>query len=63
MTGMFGTSDTDQPGGMRALITCTVCNTPIANVDTVGQQATVETDIRDCPDHPDATYTLSVERL
>lgn len=48
---------------MRALITCTVCNTPIANVDTVGEQATVETEVRDCPDHPDAPYTLAVERL
>lgn len=63
MTGMFGTSETDQPGGMRALITCTVCSAPIAKVDTVGQEATVETEITDCPDHPDASYTLTVERL
>ena len=49
--------------GMRAMVKCGVCGSPIAGVDTIGDQASTETDIEDCPDHPEAAYTLSVERL
>jgi len=60
---MFETSDAAVPTGMRALITCAQCQTPLAGVDTVGQQASVETDIEECTTHPDASYVLTVEKL
>jgi len=45
------------------MVKCGVCGSPIAGVDTIGEQASTETDMEDCPDHPEAAYTLSVERL
>jgi hypothetical protein len=60
---MFDTSNTEVPTGMRALITCAECETPLAGVDTVGQQASIETEIEECPTHPDASYVLTVEKL
>lgn len=60
---MFKTSDSEMPTAMRALIQCAECEAPLAGVDTVGQQASIETDIEDCSTHPDASYVLTVEKL
>jgi hypothetical protein len=60
---MFGTSGSEQPSGMRALVRCAECEAPVACVDTISRRASVETEIDGCPDHPDAPYELSVERL
>ena len=60
---MFGTSESEAPSGMRAMIRCAECDSPLAGVDTIGQQASVETDIDACPDHPNASYVLAVEEL
>jgi len=60
---VFGSRETDGIAGMRALITCAECDTPLAGVDTVDERATIETDIEDCPDHPEAAYVVTVERL
>jgi hypothetical protein len=59
---MFGSNETASVG-MRAMVKCAVCGSPIAGVDTIGDRASTETDLADCSDHPEATYTLSVERL
>lgn len=60
---MFGTSETEVPSGMRALVRCAECDTPLAGVDTVGDQASIETDLESCSAHPTASYVLTVERL
>lgn len=60
---MFGISETEKPAGMRALVRCAECDTPLAGVDTVGDQASIETEIDECSNHPNASYILSVERL
>ncbi len=60
---MLGASDPDDVAGMRAMIRCVECETAIAGVDTVHERAAVETPVDDCPDHPDADYSLSIERL
>lgn len=60
---MFGTSDSEASSGMRAMIRCAECDSPLAGVDTIGQQASVETDIDACSDHPNASYILAVEEL
>jgi len=59
---MFGSNETESVG-MRAMVKCAVCEVPIAGVDTIGNRASTETDLEDCPDHPKAEYVLSVERL
>jgi hypothetical protein len=59
---MFGT-DRETVAGGRALLSCAACETPIAGVDAIEKRATVETDVQDCPDHPDASYLLTVEQL
>jgi len=59
---MFGTTETESVG-MRAMVACVVCESPIAVVDTLGDQASIETNLEPCPDHPDAGYQLSVEQL
>jgi hypothetical protein len=60
---MFGTSDSQTPSGMRAIVRCAECDSPLAGVDTIGQQASIETDIDSCPSHPGASYVLAVEQL
>lgn len=60
---MFGASDSDQHSGMRALIRCAECESPVACVDTISRRAVVETEIDECPEHPTAAYELAVERL
>jgi hypothetical protein len=59
---MFGTNEVES-AGMRAMITCAVCESPIVGVDTIGERASIETDLAPCPDHPEAPYLLSVEQL
>jgi hypothetical protein len=49
--------------GVRALLSCAECETPIAGVDAIKKHATAETDVRDCPDYPGASYLLTVEQL
>ena len=48
---MFGSNETESVG-MRAMVTCAVCDSPIAGVDTIGDRASTETDLGSCPDHP-----------
>jgi hypothetical protein len=60
---MFGESDPGIPTGVRALVQCAECDTPLAGVNTIGEQASIETDIDDCSTHPDASYVLTVEKL
>lgn len=60
---MFGESDSEIPTGVRALVQCAECDTPLAGVNTIGEQASIETDIDDCSTHPDASYILTVEKL
>jgi hypothetical protein len=63
ISSMFGTSDSEAPSGMRAMIRCAECDSPLAGVDTIGQRASVETEIEPCSDHPTASYVLAVEEL
>lgn len=60
---LFGLRETVTVAGMRALITCAECDTPLACINTVDEHATIETDIESCLEHPGAANVVTVERL
>jgi len=60
---VFSSRETDGIAGMRTLVTCAECDTPLAGVDTVDERATIETDIENCSEHSEAAYVITLERL
>jgi hypothetical protein len=45
---MFGASDTEIPTGVRALVQCAECDTPLAGVDTIATEMTDQSGAGSC---------------